>query len=226
MTAEPPRVELLFLWHHHQPDYRNPRTGVALLPWVRLHAVKDYLDMALHLERHPGVRATFNFVPALVDQLEDAVAGKGDALFDLLQRPVAELTPEERDALAFRCTQCPPRMRERWPEHAALRQRAARTHEGRGVPLGDRDLEALEAWFLYSWLDPTAWDEPAAKAMLAARRAPGGKERDALLELYAQLLGRVLPAYRALAARGQVELSPRPPGSIKNQERDWNDFAS
>ena len=102
MTAGHPRVELLFLWHHHQPDYRSPRTGVALLPWVRLHAVKDYLDMALHLERHPGVRATFNFVPALVDQLEDAEAGKGDALFDLLRRPAAELAPEERDAIVRR----------------------------------------------------------------------------------------------------------------------------
>ena len=57
-------VDLVFLWHHHQPDYRSPRTGVAQLPWVRLHATKDYLDMARHLERHPGVRAAFNFVPS------------------------------------------------------------------------------------------------------------------------------------------------------------------
>lgn len=210
MTADRPGVELLFLWHHHQPDYRSPRTGVALLPWVRLHAVKDYLDMALHLERHAGVRATFNFVPALVDQLEDAVAGKGDALFDLLRRPVADLAPEEREAIAFRCTQCPPRTRERWPEYAALRRRAVRAHEDRGAPLDDRELASLEAWFLYSWLDPTSWGEPEAMGLLAARQAPGGKERDALLDLIARLLARVLPAYRALAARGQIELSTSP----------------
>ena len=210
MTADRPRVELLFLWHHHQPDYRSPRTGVALLPWVRLHAVKDYLDMALHLERHPEVRATFNFVPALVDQLEDAVAGKGDALFDLLRRPVAELTAEERDAITFRCTQCPPRMRERWPEYATLRRRAVRAHEDRGTPLGERELEALEAWFLFTWLDPTAWAEPEAAAFLATRHAPGGKERDGLLDLAARLIAGVLPAYRALAARGQIELSASP----------------
>ena len=56
-------VDVLLLWHHHQPDYRSPREGRSLLPWVQLHATKDYLDMALHLERHPKVRATFNFVP-------------------------------------------------------------------------------------------------------------------------------------------------------------------
>ena len=217
MTADRPGVELLFLWHHHQPDYRSPRTGVALLPWVRLHAVKDYLDMALHLERHAGVRATFNFVPALVDQLEDAVAGKGDALFDLLRRPVADLAPEEREAIAFRCTQCPPRTRERWPEYAALRRRAVRAHEDRGAPLDDRELASLEAWFLYSWLDPTSWGEPEAVALLAARQAPGGKERDALLDLIARLLARVLPAYRALAARGQIELSTSPSSTRRSR---------
>ena len=65
-------VDLVFLWHHHQPDYRSPREGRSLLPWVRLHATKDYLDMALRLERHPRLRATFNFVPSLLDQLEHA----------------------------------------------------------------------------------------------------------------------------------------------------------
>ena len=67
-------VDLVLLWHHHQPDYRRPADGVSLLPWARLHATKDYVDMARHVERHPGLRATFNLVPALVDQVEDAGA--------------------------------------------------------------------------------------------------------------------------------------------------------
>ncbi|TMQ67523.1 MAG: glycoside hydrolase, partial [Candidatus Eisenbacteria bacterium] len=62
------RVELILLWHQHQPDYRDPRTGRARLPWVRLHATKDYLDMVRRLEPFPTVQATFNFVPSLVDQ--------------------------------------------------------------------------------------------------------------------------------------------------------------
>ena len=210
MNAEWPRVELLFLWHHHQPDYRSPRAGSALLPWVRLHAVKDYLDMALHLERHPGVRATFNFVPALVDQLEDAVAGKSDALFDLLARPVAELTVEERAAVAFRCAQCPPRLRDQWPEYAALMRLAADAGDGRDAALDDRSLEALEAWFLYAWLDPLSRTEPEATRMLAARRGAGAGERGALLALHARLTAQVLPAYRRLAGRGQIELSTSP----------------
>src|SRR5262245_13009449 len=135
MNASRPPVELLFLWHHHQPDYRSPRTGGALLPWVRLHAVKDYLDMALHLERHPKVRATFNFVPSLVDQLEDAIAGKPDALFDALARPVAELEPEARAEVISRCTNLPPWSRDRWPFLAALSRKAQRASGGRTAEL-------------------------------------------------------------------------------------------
>jgi len=209
LSAERSRVELLFLWHHHQPDYRSPRTGSALLPWVRLHAVKDYLDMALHLERHPRVRATFNFVPALVDQLEDAAAGKSDALFDLLRLPVPELGVEDRAQLAFRCTQCPPRVREKWPEYASLMRRAERARHG-GAALDDRALEALEVWFLLAWLDPMHWKEPEAERAFARRREPGGRERDGLLALHARLLAEVLPAYRRLAGRGQIELSTSP----------------
>jgi alpha-amylase/alpha-mannosidase (GH57 family) len=65
------RLDLVLLWHMHQPDYRDPASGEFLFPWVYLHAIKDYADMAAHLERHPQVRATINLVPVLLDQLED-----------------------------------------------------------------------------------------------------------------------------------------------------------
>ena len=55
----------------HQPDYRNYETGEFMLPWVYLHAIKDYTDMAYHLEAHPAMRAVVNFVPVLLDQIED-----------------------------------------------------------------------------------------------------------------------------------------------------------
>src|SRR5437867_8842550 len=100
-------VELLFLWHHHQPDYRRAQDRCAMLPWVRLHAAKDYLDMALRLARHPRIRSTFNFVPSLLDQIDEAAAGAPDLLFDALARPVAELTGEHRDELLRRCVQAP-----------------------------------------------------------------------------------------------------------------------
>ncbi|MEO5619064.1 MAG: glycoside hydrolase family 57 protein, partial [Candidatus Eisenbacteria bacterium] len=209
MNSGTPQVELLFLWHHHQPDYRSPRTGTALLPWVRLHAVKDYLDMALRLERHPDLRATFNFVPALVDQLEDAVAGRGDALFDLLALPASELTAEQRQEVGVRCAAPPPRLRERWPRYTKLGRKVTRAADG-GRLLTDRELEELEAWFLLAWLDPMFHGEPEAAAALTTAQGPDATHRDSLLALYRRLIATVLPAYRRLAERGQIELSTSP----------------
>jgi alpha-amylase/alpha-mannosidase (GH57 family) len=200
-------VDVLLLWHHHQPDYRSPREGRSLLPWVRLHATKDYLDMALHLERHPGVRATFNFVPSLLDQLDGAAAGAPEALFALIARPPESLTAEERAEIIARCGVAPRHAFERWPRYAALCQRLAGPRAG--TP-GAADLLALEVWFLLAWLDPLFHGEPEAQRAIAAAGAPTARHRDDLLALGARLTGAVIPAYRALAERGQIELSASP----------------
>src|SRR5438132_1993167 len=119
-VSEAAGVDLVLLWHHHQPEYRSPRTGVSRLPWVRLHAAKDYLDMARHLERHPGIKAAFNFVPALLDQLEAAAGGAADELFELIARPVDSLSAAERGEVTRRCGLAPRHALDRWPAYAAL----------------------------------------------------------------------------------------------------------
>ena len=105
-------ADLAFLWHMHQPDYRHPDSGEFLLPWVFLHSVKDYTDMAAHLERHPGIRCTVNFVPVLLDQIEDSADQFEkhqwrDPLLRIADSSALEqLTVADRDWLldmAFRC---------------------------------------------------------------------------------------------------------------------------
>jgi alpha-amylase/alpha-mannosidase (GH57 family) len=219
MSAGVPAVEVMFLWHHHQPDYRNPRDGVAQLPWVRLHAAKDYLDMALRLERHPALEATFNFVPSLLDQLDDAAAGRPDVLFDRLARAPESLAAADRAFVVARCSVAPRHAFDRWPAYRALVNRlqaagslvppeAGGRDAAPGAPTAD--LLALECWFLLAWIDPMFFAEPEAGAALAA--APGFTlaARDGLLALHRRLVARVIPAYRALAAAGRIELAESP----------------
>ncbi len=103
-----PALDLVLVWHLHQPDYRDHASGEFALPWVYLHAIKDYTDMAGHLERHPGMRAVINWVPVLLDQVED-YAGQfesgrlRDPLLRLLARDTAQpLSAEERALLVLR----------------------------------------------------------------------------------------------------------------------------
>lgn len=86
-----------FIWHQHQPLYRSALSGRYLMPWVRLHGIKDYLDLALILERYPKLHQTFNLVPSLLLQIEDYVAGTAiDPWLEALLTPVADLTLEQR----------------------------------------------------------------------------------------------------------------------------------
>ena len=69
-------VRAVFLWHLHQPEYRDPQTGQPILPWVRQHASRAYTDMAAALERYPQVKAVANWAPSLLSQLEAYEIGR------------------------------------------------------------------------------------------------------------------------------------------------------
>ena len=71
VTANGPRLPVVLLWHMHQPQYRDALTGQYVLPWTYLHAIKDYTDMAAHLEGNPAARAVVNFSPVLIEQVEE-----------------------------------------------------------------------------------------------------------------------------------------------------------
>ncbi len=74
------RLPVVLLWHMHQPPYRDALSGRYVLPWTWLHAIKDYTDMAAHLEQVAGAKAVVNFTPVLIEQIEDLSAAVHNAL--------------------------------------------------------------------------------------------------------------------------------------------------
>src|SRR5512137_2207923 len=92
-----PSIRLLFLWHMHQPFYKDLVTGEYRLPWVRLHALKDYYGMVKLLEEFPNVHQTFNLVPSLMVQIQDYVSGEArDPFLDVAAKPAHDLNEAER----------------------------------------------------------------------------------------------------------------------------------
>ena len=67
-------MSVVLVWHMHQPEYRDLRSGTVHLPWTYLHAIKDYVDMAHHLDEITGARAVVNFTPILLEQIEEYTA--------------------------------------------------------------------------------------------------------------------------------------------------------
>jgi alpha-amylase/alpha-mannosidase (GH57 family) len=219
------RFPVVLLWHMHQPQYRDALSGVSILPWTYLHAIKDYVDMAAHLEANPGARAVVNFTPVLIEQLEDLSRRVQQHLLhgaDLPDPVLASLGPAGLPA------DPPGRLRllqallranrvnliERYPDYRRLADLAPAlgTPETIGYA-NDQYLRDLAVWFHVAWLGETVKREDARVARLIGRgRAFEPGDCRSLLELIGELISGVLPRYRRLMERGQVELSASPYG--------------
>jgi alpha-amylase/alpha-mannosidase (GH57 family) len=208
---------LVFLLHMHQPAYTDPFTGRAELPWVRLHGARAYLDVARLLDEHEAVRLTVNFVPSLVAQLEAVVAGSEDAWLQLALKPTAELAPAEREFLVARLFSInwarAVEPRPRYRELLEKRGRELKPDElpARAARFSERDLRDLTVLFNLSWLGFAAREGDTEIAALEEK----GHDYDwsdlkLVIDRQRAACARVLPLYRRLAERGQVELSASP----------------
>ena len=153
------RVHLILLWHMHQPQYRDPATGRYVLPWTRLHALKDYWGMVRLLEEFPGVHVTFNVVPSLAAQLEEYASGLfEEPSFDLAFRPAEDLSAEEKDELLARGFQLDrENLLGRWPRYVELFEWAhAAGRTSPAATFGPRDWRDLQVLAQLAWMDE-AW---------------------------------------------------------------------
>ena len=214
-------LDLVLVWHMHQPDYRDQASGEFVLPWVYLHAIKDYTDMAWHLERHPGMRAVVNWVPVLLDQLEDYAdqfqSGKlRDPLLRLLVRDAAQpMTAQERALLAERCLNIENLGMIRHYPHFKHLFELFWSFQARGQAalayLSDQFFYDVLTWYHLAWTGETVRRESELVTRLMAigeHFAP--QQRDELFALIGELVRGVVGRYARLASAGQIELSTTP----------------
>ena len=118
-------LRVIVLWHQHQPFYKDLVTAEYRLPWVRLHALKDYYGMVKLLDEFPNVHQTFNLVPSLITQIQDYVAGTAqDPFLQVAAKSARDLTPEERRfALQYLFQANPVNMIGRYPRYRELWER-------------------------------------------------------------------------------------------------------
>ncbi len=223
MPAENP-MSVVLCWHMHQPEYRNMRTGSIHLPWTYLHAMKDYVDMAAHLEMVPGARAVVNFAPILLEQIEDYVEqvtaylqGHG-AIRDPVLAELAEPALPGNDPARLRLMQdCLRANRERMIDRFAPYQRLATmaewyaAHPQSLIYATNQFLADLLVWYHLSWLAESARrTDPRIKRLEDKACNYTLHERRELLQIILEQLSSIVPRYRALAASGQVELCMSP----------------
>jgi alpha-amylase/alpha-mannosidase (GH57 family) len=208
------RVHLVVLWHMHQPQYRDPESGRYVLPWTRLHALKDYWGMLQVLGEIPGFHATFNVVPSLGMQLEEYASGKFDEpWFTLAFKKTDDLTREDKTEILARAFQLNhERLMSRWPRFVELHEWAQPAGGAQArVAFTSRDWRDLQVLSQLAWMDEI-WlaKDPVVSELASKGKEYTEKDKAALQAKQLEFLGMVLPAYREAAQRGQVELSTTP----------------
>lgn len=212
-----PRIKLIFLWHMHQPFYKDLVTGEYRLPWVRLHALKDYYGMVKLLDEFPRIHQTFNLVPSLLAQLEDYVEGRAnDPFWNVARKRAEALTDSEKifaltylfqanlDHLIGRF----PRYRELFDQHAE-NDFNVELSAARFTVQDFRDLQMLSQ---IAWFDEFLFErpEPEFKRILERGRGFSPADQDWVNARQQRMLADVVPAYRSAAERGLIEISTSP----------------
>ncbi len=209
-----PVLRVVILWHQHQPFYKDLVSGRYRLPWVRLHALKDYYGMVKLLDEFPNVHQTFNLVPSLITQIQDYVAGTAiDPFLDVAAKPPADLSASEKDfALRYLFQANPSHMIGRYPRYKELFERWQGVEHAADAQshFQTQDLADLQILSQVAWFDEYFLAEPEISGLIAKERNYSLDDQQFVISYQRSLLSKVLPAHADAAQRGLIELSTTP----------------
>lgn len=212
-------LSVCFIWHMHQPLYKDRVSGMYLMPWVRLHAIKDYLDMALILKDYPRIRQTFNMVPSLMEQVEDyAWRDAVDEQLLLTVKDESQYTAADKVYLLTESFHANlERQIKPYPPYLELfnkKQRLAK--QGHGVQtmideFTNQEFADMATWMNLAWFDPLWHDKiDELKHLINQGKNFNVDQRRRLIEIERKIMQQTLPAYKELQDAGQIEVITSP----------------
>jgi alpha-amylase/alpha-mannosidase (GH57 family) len=208
-------LKVAFLWHMHQPYYRDPATGAMLLPWVRLHGLKDYGDLPARLGKFDRLRMTFNLVPSLLEQIDLYCDRQTtDRHLELSSKPSARLTqPEKAEIFDTFFTANPTTMIDPYPRYRKLYKKlqdcnmnaelAARTSS-------QQEVRDLVVWSNLVWVDPIYRTRDPFRNLFAKGERYTEEDKLAMIEAQYAILEGIIPTYRSLMDADKIEISFSP----------------
>lgn len=223
-TGEPPAagrshvLNVAFVWHMHQPLYEDPVAGIFRLPWVRMHALKDYLDMVTILEEHPAMRATFNLTPSLLYQLDAYASGAAvDTYQQVYRTPAESLSRQQKQFLLRRFFDANwDRVIARFPRYLELLEKRGRDASDATIAAAlerftTQDYRDLQVWFDLAWFDPDLLaNHPRLRELVEKGHGFSEYDKAVLEAVEREVIQQVVGAYRRLQDTGQIEVITTP----------------
>ncbi len=209
------KLYISFLWHMHQPYYKDDLSSLIKMPWVFLHAIKDYYDMAWYVDRFSKIKGTFNLVPSLLVQLKEYEDFHvDDELLNIVRKDVDFLSIEEREYLIEylffsneeNCIKPLKRYRE-----LLEKKRRYSSHKEAAKAFLNREFQDLEVLFLLSWCGEYLKEHNSfIKELLQKGRDFTHEEKLALLRNLSNFIKEIVPYYKKLQQKGKIRISTTP----------------
>jgi alpha-amylase/alpha-mannosidase (GH57 family) len=215
-----PDLDVLYVnltWHQHQPLYYQDEDGVYTRPWVRVHATKDYLDMAEKVADFEGLHVTFNYTPSLIRQLNDFANGAKDRYWVLSEKPASTLTEAEKRFILERFYDVNwTNIIARYPRYQALLDKRGGTdEESLQAALNaftEQDFRDLQIWFNLAWFDPVYLAQEPLVDLVSKGEGFSEDDKAIVFAEVLRIVQQVLPYHKELQDSGQIEVTITPYG--------------
>lgn len=207
-------LSVAFVWHMHQPLYKDHLTGKYLMPWVRLHGIKDYLDMLLILKKFPKIKQTFNLVPSLIDQLNDYGYNNAHDLHSYLMiKAASEFSNEDKIFILERFFDANySNMISKNDYYHYLYQKARQQPPSNNINhFSEQEFEDIIMWFNLMWFDPMWYEEiPELLDFYNQGKNFSLFQKTRLLEIQREIIRKIIPTYKEFQDNGQIEITTTP----------------
>ena len=208
------KLNIAFVWHFHQPSYQENAQGDFLMPWVRLHATKDYLDMLTRLEDFKNIKLNFNISPVLVDSIEKYIQGAKDIHLKLLLCDIKDLDRDDKLFILenFFDVNYSNMLLSR-PYYAQLSERRSRCETKTSLidSFSDQDYADIMANFTLCWIDKRFKHRyKGLDYLLDKEKDFTLEDRQKIYEIQLQIIKDILPTYKKYQDKGKIEISTNP----------------
>lgn len=200
-------LKIAILWHQHQPYYKV--SDEYKLPWVRLHGIKDYLDLLLIAMDYPRIRQTFNIVPSMLMQIDEYIYGSAnERILNLTQKKAAELNDTEKEQILSSFFICNfdnmIKPFERFYELFNLAQQ-------KSISLfSQQDWLDLQVWYNLTWTGPVSRQNQQLKYLFAKARDYTEEDKSIMMDCHTQILKSIVPTIKRMHEIGSIEISTSP----------------
>ena len=210
------KIYLAIYWHQHQPYYRDTLSNTFIMPWVRLHGIKDYYGIAALLKEFPQIKANINLVPSLLKQLKEYESGQTtDRMLELTKKPAEQLNPADKlfilenffNAHLENMIGALPRYKELWSK---IHQRG-KTFDYWTNELAVNDFRDLQVLANLAWFHPLiAATDVTIKQLRTKGKDYTEEDKQLVIKKQFEIISQLIPLHKSMQDSGQLELTTTP----------------